>query len=401
MRYYGFNPFIRAYHNGKEGIVYDLLDGNIFKVSPQIVELFSRKIYRSYEDIKKQAIKFQMNEKEIRNIIDEGLNNGIICELGGDYWRNEIIPPIELQAIKKEFIFFYKRVYLQPTGDCNIKCDFCNTFLNCMCFKGKREWSEDELGNILKELGRFKGMIEEVEIWGGNPLLYSGLENLIKGLNRAQPKLVSINIPFFSSIPGIENEILKLKSICKSYFLPTFLLLPENRDSLSILLNLKARINLKIKFLTAEESHCKADMNNIHYGNALFSKEHLLRKDLNNLDWFKNAIKADFLEGVTFYDFYFRKNFHRCWGCSIAIDFNGNVKPCLWSYYTFGSWKDGKIMHVLDNLKNTELFWLDVNMGNIEGCKDCIYRFGCKDCRVITEFLTGNIKSKNPLCPLL
>lgn len=399
MRYYGFNLFIRAFHNGKEGIVYDLLEGNIFKVSPHIVELFSRKTYQSYKDIIKQAMKFQMNEKEIRNIIDEGLNNGIICELRGDYWRNEIIPPIELQAIKKEFVFFYKRIYLQPTGNCNIKCDFCNTFLNCMCFKGEREWSEDELENILMELKRFKGIIEEIEIWGGNPLLYSGLEKLIIGLNRAQPRLVNINIPLFIPIPEVEDKILKLKNICKTHFSLTFLLFPENKDSLLILLNLKSRINLKIKFLIAEEPFCKKDMNNIHYENSLFSKEYLLRKDLNNLDWYKNAIKTNFLEGVTFYDFYFRKNFHRCWGCSIAIDFNGNIKPCLWSRYAFGHWKDGKIMHFLDDLKNTELFWLDVNFGNIEGCKDCIYRFGCKDCRVITEFLTRNIKSKNPLCP--
>jgi len=31
MKYYGFNPFINAHQNGKEGVIYDLIKGVFIK----------------------------------------------------------------------------------------------------------------------------------------------------------------------------------------------------------------------------------------------------------------------------------------------------------------------------------------------------------------------------------
>lgn len=397
MKYYGFSPFIRAYHDGKEGVIYDLLDGSVYRVLPEIVMIFCGKTYCSYKEIKENAMKFYIKEKDIKNIIKEGLDNGVIVEVDKDYWRNEMISPIESQARREEFIFSYKKISLQPTGRCTEECDFCNIFLNCCCFKEEKEWSDTELKNILKELERFKGMIEEIEIWGGNPLLYSKIEKLVIGLNKIKPGVVNVNIPLGSSILGEESKILKLKNICRTNFIVTFLVFYRNWLNLSIIPNMAS--NYKIKLFIDNRIDKLAEIKD-SIKNFLISKVYLLRKNLTNLNWYKDVLKTNFLEGVIFHDFYFRKNFHRCWGCSIAIDFNGNIKPCLWSYYKFGNWKEGKIMHVLDDLKNTELFWLDVNLGKIEKCQDCIYRFGCKDCRVITEALCRNIKAKNPLCPI-
>ncbi len=123
-----------------------------------------------------------------------------------------------------------------------------------------------------------------------------------------------------------------------------------------------------------------------------------MKKDMSNLEWYKERIKDYSLEGVFLYEFYYRKNFHRCWGNSFSIDCEGNVKPCLWSDLIFGNWKNGNIADILANSVIGDAFGIVNSLGKIEGCKDCIYRFGCKYCRVITEFLTGKRQAKNPLC---
>jgi hypothetical protein len=38
------------------------------------------------------------------------------------------------------------------------------------------------------------------------------------------------------------------------------------------------------------------------------------------------------------------------------------------------------------------------NLESIETCKDCIYRYGCKECRVTAEFVASKRMAKNPLC---
>ncbi len=184
MRFYGFHPFIRAYCNERRGIIYDLLEASIYEVPPQIVKLFSGKIYKSYDDLLKEASEYGIDEKELKNIIEEGKNSGIILELSKAYWKNEIKTPLETELSMggKTSPVFFSRIILQPTGICNKNCSFCNNFINCCCFTRKREWSKEEMRALMDDFQRYRGMVNTIELYGGNPLLYSDFGELLRNV---------------------------------------------------------------------------------------------------------------------------------------------------------------------------------------------------------------------------
>ncbi len=395
MKHFGFNPFVRALRNQKEGIIYDLLEGNIYIVPPQVVDLFSGKTYKSYEKLKRDASKSMIGEEELKKLIEVGKSTGVILEVSKSYWRNEIMPPMEYQFPSKgEIVFSFKKIWLQPSGKCDRKCDFCNSFLNCCCFSNGKEWRKNELEILLKDLERFEGFIELLEIFGGNPLLYSHIEVLLSGLKRLKPKLINLNIPITSTQQLLDERIRKLKQYCKIDFEITFLVFQTSKDiSLLKVSELAGRNKIKI-LLVGEKNEFRKELKE----KSTFKLEYLLKKDLSNIEWYKEKVKDNFLEPVYFFDFYYRKYSHRCWGDSFSIDSEGRVKPCLWSDRIFGSWDKGRIIHIIDELNLEESFGMQKSLGKIEGCGDCIYRFGCRDCRVIAEFLSGQPKAKNPLC---
>lgn len=400
MKYYGFNPFIQAFTNGKIGIIYDLLEGSIYEVPPVVVEFFSGNEYKSYDEIKKVALKFKINGRKLKRILKEGKQEGIILELNKAYWRDEIRDDLERHVYKADLPLFYSTIWLQPTSVCDKNCSFCNSFINCCCFRKNKEWGRVELENFLIDLKRIERKIGKIEIYGGNIFLYSEIDYLLASLLKLRPQLVNINIPLS---PLLNNKISTLKSLLQRKFQITLLAFPAYED-ISYLLSIKKELDNKIKVNLLLDEEIELEKIGKMQKTFSASTEFLLKKDLSNIEWYRDKTKSPFMEAVYIFGFYFRKHFHRCWGSSFGVDSEGIVKPCLWSNFTLGHWVEGKIINVLDALFNElsegKSFGMATSLGNIEGCKDCIFRFGCKDCRVIAEFLTGNIKSKNPLCEI-
>jgi radical SAM protein with 4Fe4S-binding SPASM domain len=395
MKYYGFNPFIQAYQDGKRGVLYDLLEGDIFEVAPWVVDLFSGKVYRSYEELRRHASKLDINEEELKRIIEEGKQNGIILELGRPYWRNEITQYMEFNKSQTISSLEFSTLWLQPTSKCDQNCSFCNSFINCTCFGGETEWEAKELENLFNDLERFKGMIGRVEIFGGNPLLYPGLETLLLRTCKINPKIINVNIPFSIEHWRLER-LLKFKSICKTKFQITLLVFPAYNNISSIKEWKKKDFGMKFKLFLDQEEKRLEWMEKLD--GISFSEEFILKKDLSNIGWFKEKLKDNFLESVSFFDFFSRKHWHRCWENSFSINSEGKVKPCLWSQFVFGNWEEGKVIDIIDNINTGKYYLISSSLEKIEGCRNCAYRFGCKDCRAITEFLTGDSRAKNPLC---
>lgn len=95
-------------------------------------------------------------------------------------------------------------------------------------------------------------------------------------------------------------------------------------------------------------------------------------------------------------EFFYNKEYNPCWGNRIAVDVNGDIKPCPWS---------GKI---LGNITRTSLkrlvfsggfdeFW-QLPKEKFQVCKECEYRNTCPDCRVTAEKQTGSLHGKTHNC---
>ncbi len=85
-----------------------------------------------------------------------------------------------------------------------------------------------------------------------------------------------------------------------------------------------------------------------------------------------------------------------CWYGKFAIAENGDVLPCVFERgITYGNLKEISIKQLLES-STLDQYW-HMDFTQIEECRDCEYRFACKDCRPL-GMLNGGINKKNMRC---
>jgi MoaA/NifB/PqqE/SkfB family radical SAM enzyme len=399
MKTYGFHPFVRTFVNENKGIIYDLLDGSAFQAEPKVIRVLRSKTYQNLPTIEKRAKKLKMNLDEIKRMLDEGMRSGLILELNNSAWRGEILAPLEYQFLNKSLYYSLNKLIIQPYAKCNYECKECKSYVNCSCFADDKEWDDEEIANFIQDLERYKNAISKVDLIGGNLTLYDKIKNVIKGIEKAKPRTIEMHVPI-KALSTKKSLLTSIKNEHPKRFLIVYDILPGMvyEPYLNFISSSKDRIQL---FLDSKESEDIEKKISIQIPNTTIRKKHMLKKDLSNIDWYKKVSAKYFFKGVTFYEFSFRKYFHRCWGCSFSIDHSGKISPCLWSSHVFGIWETGRFFNTLMKKTVCEQFWLENTLAEIPECKDCIYRYGCEDCRVVSEFLAGGKKMKNPLCEMV
>lgn len=95
-------------------------------------------------------------------------------------------------------------------------------------------------------------------------------------------------------------------------------------------------------------------------------------------------------------EFHYNQKYNPCWGNKLAIETNGDIKPCLWSGKIIGNIKNSHIASLILTQK-CEPYW-ELTKEKINICKDCEFRYSCPDCRVIAEKQTGNLYGKTFGC---
>lgn len=91
--------------------------------------------------------------------------------------------------------------------------------------------------------------------------------------------------------------------------------------------------------------------------------------------------------------------FNSCWKGKIVITETGDVLPCVFGRnHICGNIREQSIKSIITQKGNNSLrkLW-EKSLRTIEICKDCEYRFACKDCRALAE-TANHIKKKNPRC---
>lgn len=86
-----------------------------------------------------------------------------------------------------------------------------------------------------------------------------------------------------------------------------------------------------------------------------------------------------------------------CWNGKMVISTNGDIYPCEFERnICYGNIRENSIETILHSEKLIKHWSLSFNQ--IEHCKDCEYRFACKDCRPIAFAERGCLSDKNPRC---
>lgn len=85
-----------------------------------------------------------------------------------------------------------------------------------------------------------------------------------------------------------------------------------------------------------------------------------------------------------------------CWYGKFAISENGNVLPCVFERnISYGNLRELSIRQLMDSAILNQYWHMDFSQ--IEECKDCEYRYACKDCRPLGR-VNGGINKKNIRC---
>ena len=71
--------------------------------------------------------------------------------------------------------------------------------------------------------------------------------------------------------------------------------------------------------------------------------------------------------------------------------------PCEFEReFIYGNVKMHNINDIINSPRTLDKWFMDFT--KIEGCKDCEYRYACKDCRPLGISICGSMTSKNPRC---
>lgn len=86
-----------------------------------------------------------------------------------------------------------------------------------------------------------------------------------------------------------------------------------------------------------------------------------------------------------------------CWYGKLAITETGDVIPCVFERtLKYGNVLAQSLGDILASQPLKDNWFRDFSQ--IEICRDCEFRFACKDCRPLGISIGGNIKDKNPRC---
>jgi radical SAM protein with 4Fe4S-binding SPASM domain len=96
------------------------------------------------------------------------------------------------------------------------------------------------------------------------------------------------------------------------------------------------------------------------------------------------------------FDFFYHQSFNPCLGHQVAIDTQGEIKPCLWWPGELGHIHKDAVRDMIYE-ERFKQYW-EANKDSIEVCKDCEYRYNCHDCRLNSLNLDENLRLKPVFC---
>lgn len=305
-----------------------------------------------------------------------------------------------------------KFVWLEITQACNLKCIHCyegDTHKSCKDRLSVNDWKR-----IIKEL--YDCECTNIQFIGGEPSCYKDVIELIDYAGSFGFK----SIGFFTNATLIDDSLLeclvrnKVK-VKVSLYGDT----AELHNSITLINGsfektvqaiqemLKRDIDIEVAITVMRENQEYYERI-VQFLKALGVKKHkfdLVREvcDCNqncHLCTRDDLIKKKYRTEPKFSisKNWFEKAFNQntCWYGKFAITEHGDVIPCVFERnILLGNLKEQTISNLLKSEQLNQFWRLDFSQ--IEECKDCEYRYACKDCRPL-GLLNGGLYKKNSRC---
>lgn len=373
----------------KNGAIYDFNTKNVWSINYDACEILERYIYN----------KSTTKDLEYISLLEQNklVNKKFVCK--------SYIPK-DMRQIE------LRLAWIEITDACNLKCVHCyegETHVKMNDSLCLAEWKK-----IIDQLVELK--IKTIIVIGGEPTCYKHVGEILKYISKFDVKST-----LFTNATNISDElfntIVETKTMVKtSVYGHTAELhdsITQVKGSFDKMVNnitrLKnAGIDITSSIIVMRENEQYVD-EIIDFTKNLgmhFDKYDVIRNVFGGTQNVHSPISEKILKKAfrTKPNFsatkdYFDKAFFRntCWYGKIAIKENGDVIPCEFERnLIYGNVKTNSLFDILNSKKLVENWFRDFS--KIEYCKDCEFRFACKDCRPLGLSICGNINTKNPRC---
>lgn len=300
-------------------------------------------------------------------------------------------------------------VWMELTQKCNSRCIHCyqgESHLEAMKPLSINEWK-----NIITQCAALN--CPHIQFIGGEPSICSYLPELIayaynSGIRRItiftnllfltdelllaiQKYKVSVNFSIYGASASVHDRITQItgsfdklitniKRLQEVHIVlrASIILMKENEREYERIRNLLR--SLKIDNIHYDE------IRKVHGGTQ---SPHLLTNS------FVQNVRPNFRTKKS--DFEASMRINTCWFGKLVIATDGSIFPCEFERnITYGNIRTESIKEVLEGDLIKKYWYLSYK--NISPCRDCEYRFACKDCRPIAYAENGCMTDKNPRC---
>lgn len=377
----------------KEAAIYNLYNGDIIELDEdwakvihylQTGELISKVDHPRVTEIIQTLSDKSMGKCYDKLIYEEKKRKGMLLPLKG----LQSPPPV------------INRFFIQLPTDCNLNCSFCNSLKTIPCLVCSNEKSEKNIENF--NYMRFLPRILDLKpinliLHGGNPfLLENKLNNLVnqcKYLSEStQIWVVTHWKHLFSKIK--ENKR-NLNENVNCYIVVPASDFNEHEDNLKnfryILDYLKNRLQsfVAVIVLDSDNNIERLKEEIMKFNPQGFYVSHIYRK--SNFREFNNNHFVRVNVETFWHNFYH----HPCLYGTLALTSNGKILPCpnMKKEILADVMNDSEAFERIFGDREIDKYW-NLNLGKIEKCKECIFRYGCFECRAVELKLTNNLSGK-------
>ena len=373
--------------------IYDFNTGNVYSVNDIATDIIQRIIINNAQP------RTQIEKDYYQQLVDSHLVSSHFCV-------KEFTPPPAPQ-ISLNF------AWVELTTACNLRCVHCYEGNEHHCINNELKY--DDWIRVLHQLKAVN--CKSIQFIGGEPCLNRDLENLIKvavdlGFEKitifSNATIISdslidlcaqkhINFRFslyggkaeihdsVTNIPGSFNKtILNVKKLIDKGVVvsPAVVILKQNENHLAGIENLITSLGLKCNQFDIIRNVYGGTQTNYTPQNTT-----LIHTTYRTKPYFKTS-QSKFLNA--YYN-------NTCWFGKIAITPTGKVIPCVFERsIELGDVTTHSIADILSS-ESLKKHW-SIDFSQVETCKDCEYRFACKDCRPLGRSVCGNLYGKNPRC---
>lgn len=395
------------------GLIQDLNNKKIYSINGTAKE-YINKLIKGMKVNELLAELNHENKESFLNYIDLLIKNNLA------YYSHDKIMSGKYDY-KKQIKRNFSTVWFELRKACNLNC--CHCYMDCSSISDKKLkiLSLNEWKTVVDNLKKHNP--ERIILIGGEPLLYKEIDELIFYIRE---KLSNTEIVLYSNLTLLNEQLInvlkqnKVKVITSVYSNKS-----EVHDKITDRKGSFHKTIANIKKLKAANIYVKANIVIMKYNSRNMSeelkflydltgvkskvdvvrdvgisKQYLLPENLGTFSKHKK-LNANF-KGINKDVFIRNYSGNSCWQGKINITCDGYVSPCIMSYdlinENYNVRKDS-IDNIIDDYLIPEFWYMSKDY--IEECRECEYRYVCKDCRPIciegkNVFAKGNNCTYNP-----